>query len=52
MPNRSQELFLADHAVTVPDEMNEQIENLGLDGDQPGSAAQLASVCVEHTILE
>jgi hypothetical protein len=52
MPDRGQELVLADHTVTVPDEMNEQIEDLGLDGDQRGSPAQLASVCVENTILE
>jgi hypothetical protein len=39
MPDRSQQLILADHAVTVANQMNEEIEDLRLDGHRRGSPA-------------
>jgi hypothetical protein len=32
MPDRRQKLVLADDTITVPDQVNKEIENLGLDG--------------------
>ncbi len=52
MPDRSQQLILADHAVTVPDEVKKKIEDLGLDSHQGSSPAQFAAIRVEYTILE
>ena len=52
MPDRGQQLVLADHAVAVPDQVNKKIEDLGLDGDQGSSPAQFAATCVEYTVLE
>ena len=52
MPDRVQEIVLADHTITVLNEMNEQIENLGLDGYKSRSSAQFAAIGVERTILE
>ena len=33
-PDRGQQIILADHAVAVPDQVNEEIEDLGLDRHQ------------------
>jgi hypothetical protein len=52
MPDRGKELVFADHALTVSDQVNKEIEDLGLDGDQHSSPTQFAAICVEHTILE
>ena len=46
-----QQFVLADHAVTVPDEMDQEIEDLGLDGNQ-GAATQFAAVGVEDTVFK
>ena len=52
MPDRGQQLILADHTVTVADQVSEEIEDLGLDSDQGSSPAQLAAIRIEYTILE
>ena len=52
MPHRGQQIVFADHTVTVPDQVNEEIEDLGLDSHQGRSPAQLAAIRVECTVLE
>ena len=52
MPDRRQELILADHTITVPDQVNKEIEDLGLDGHKRRSPPQLAAIRVERTFLE
>ena len=52
MPNRSDQIVLADHALPVADQVFQKIEDLRLDRNQIGPAAQLAPVGIESTILE
>ena len=52
MPDRRQEVILADHAITVPDQVNEKIEDLRLDRHKVGSPPELAAIRVERTLLE
>jgi hypothetical protein len=52
VPDRSQQIVLADHTVTVPDQVNKEIEDLGLHGHQVSTPAQLAAIQVECTVLE
>ena len=52
MPHRGQQFILADDTVTVPDQMNEKIEDLGRDGHQGRSPAQFATIRVECAVLE
>src|SRR5262249_24790865 len=46
-PNTRDEVVLADDPVTVPHEINQQIEDLRLDLDQIGAASELAPVDVK-----
>jgi hypothetical protein len=52
MPDRRQQVVLADDAITLPNQVNQEIENLGLDRHQVRSPPQLAAIRVERTILE
>ena len=51
-PDRCDEVVLADDAVAVAHEMDEQIEDLGLHRDQLGATAQLPSVGVKYVIVK
>src|SRR5262249_6136179 len=52
VPDRREEVVLADHAIAVLDQVNKEIENLGFDSDKLRSPAQLAAIRVERTFLE
>ncbi len=52
MPDRGQKVVLADHAITMADQVKKEIENLGLDGHQVCSPPQLAAIRVERTVIE
>ncbi len=49
-PDRSDEIILADDAVAVLQQVNQQVEHLRLDGNGLGTAAQLASVGIKRMI--
>ena len=49
-PDRGDQIVLADDAVAVLHQINQQVEYLGLDGNGIGTAAQLAAVDVKHMI--
>src|SRR2546425_5114029 len=51
-PNRPQEVVLADHPLPVPDEVDQEIEDLGFKRNQPGAAPQLTALDVERIIPE
>ena len=50
MPDRRDQVVLADHALPVADQIFQQVEHLRLDRNQIGAAAQLAPVGIEGTI--
>jgi hypothetical protein len=52
MPDRGQQIILADDTVAVPDQVNKEIEDLGLDSHKGRSPAQFAAIRVECTVLE
>ena len=52
VPDRRQKIVLADHTVTVPDQVDKKIEDLGLDGHKRRTPPQLAAIRVERTFLE
>jgi hypothetical protein len=52
MPDRGQQIILADHPVTVPDQVDKEIEDLGLDSHKGRSPAQFTAIRVERTVLE
>ena len=52
MPYGGEEIVLADDALPGPDEMNQQVKNLRLEGNQIGAATQLAAVRIEDAIFE
>ena len=52
MPDRSQQIVFANYAVTVPDQVNKEIEDLGLDSYEGGSPAQLSAIRIDCTVLE
>src|SRR5450432_2538032 len=52
VPDRGQQFVLADHTATVLDQVNDEIEDLGLDSHQGSSAPQFATIRVECTVLE
>jgi hypothetical protein len=52
LPDRGQQIILADHTVTVPDQVNKEIEDLGLDSHKGSSPAQFATIRVKYTVLE
>ena len=49
-PDRGDEIVLADDAVAVLHQIDQQVEHLRLDGDSFGAAAQLAPVGVKRMI--
>jgi hypothetical protein len=49
-PDRSEEIVLADDAVAVLHQVDQQVEHLGLDGNGLGTAAQLAPVGIKPVI--
>ena len=51
-PDRGDEVVLADHAVAVVQQVNQQVEYLRLNRDASGTAAQLAPVGVKRVIGE
>jgi hypothetical protein len=52
VPDRSQQLILADHTITVAKQVNKEIEDLRLDGHRRGSPAELPMAGVEHAIIK
>jgi hypothetical protein len=52
VPDRGQKLILADHAVTVPDQVNKEIEDLGLNSHYLRSPPELAAVDIERAFFE
>jgi len=51
-PHGRNEVVLADHAIAIFDEVDQNIENLRLDGHKLIAPAQLPPFCVEQTIFE
>jgi hypothetical protein len=51
-PDRSQQIVLADHPVSVSDEEFQEVENLRFHRQQRGPSAQLAPLRVESVILK
>jgi hypothetical protein len=51
-PYRRDEVVLADHAITIFNEVDQNIENLGLYGDELIAPAQLPPFCVEQAVCE
>src|SRR5262245_22397182 len=51
-PYGRDQIVLADHAVAILDEIDQEIENLRLDRDDRAARAQLPALRVEHKILE
>ena len=49
-PNRGDQIVLADNAVAVFDQMNQQIEHLGLNSYYRGPAPQLSPAGIEPVI--
>src|SRR4029077_6440398 len=52
VPDGADEIILADDALPVADQVIEQVEDLGCDGDDVRPATQLAPVGVERESLE
>ena len=52
VPDRRQKFILADDTATVPDQVNEEIEDLGLDGYKRRPPPQLAAIHIEGTVIE
>ena len=52
IPDGADEVILADDALPVADQVIEQVEDLGRDGDDVRAAMQLAPVSVERELLE
>src|SRR5262249_4109172 len=51
-PNRVQQVILGDHALSILNQINQQIENLRLDGDLLGTSPKLAPVDIQGIVLE
>jgi hypothetical protein len=52
LPDRGNEIVLADHAVTIGEQINEEIENLRLHSNQAGAVAQLTSLSIKHMVAK
>ena len=52
VPDRCQEVVLADDAVAVPDQVDQNIEDLRFHSHQLASAAQLSAIRIERTVLK
>jgi len=51
-PHRRQQIVLADDALAVPQQVDEEVEDLRLQLDLLAAAAQLATRGVEHMVTE
>ena len=51
-PYRLQQVVLADDPIMVLHQIDQEIEDLGFDGNQLGAASQLAPLAIEHMIAE
>ena len=52
VPDRGQQIFLGDDPFAVSHQMNEEIENLGLDSHKRTFPAQFPPIRVEYAVLE
>src|SRR5262245_10811654 len=52
VPDSVEQILLADHPITVADQVDEQIEDLRPDIDQLGAAPQLAAIHVDRISTE
>ena len=51
-PDRVEQLLLADHAVGVRGQVDEHVEDLGLDGHEQAGALQLVAIEIELAVAE
>jgi hypothetical protein len=51
-PDRFNQIVLADDAIAIRDEINQNVENLRLDRDNGAAQAQFTALAVEREILE
>ena len=51
-PDRGDQIVLADHAVAVLHQIDQQVEHLRLERDQIGAAPQLAPVGIKYMIFK
>jgi hypothetical protein len=51
-PDRGDEIVLAGNALTIFDQIGEEVEHLGLDRDRKGAMAQLTPIGVKDVIVE
>src|SRR4029450_796363 len=51
-PNRVQQVILGDHALSILNQINQQIENLRPDGDLLGTSPKLAPVDIQDVVLK
>jgi hypothetical protein len=51
-PDRSDHVVLADHAIAVADQIDQEVENLGLKRNEIAPAVQLAPISIEREILK
>jgi hypothetical protein len=52
VPDRRQQIVLADHPVALFKQMAQKVEDLRLDRHWNTTAVQFAAITVEHTVLE
>lgn len=52
VPDRSNKIIFADHALTVSNQILQQIKDLRLNGHDSAPAAQLAAASIESIIFE
>src|SRR5262249_45666013 len=52
LPDLGHQLVLADHPVAVPDQVNDQIEDLRLERQRLRPAPQFAALGVERAVVE
>ena len=52
LPDRGNQLILADHALAMLDQVNQQIENLRLDSNSRATATQLTATGMQLTVAE
>ena len=50
MPDRSDEIVLAHHAMAILQQVYQQVEHLGLERDRSGAPSQLAAVKIKYMI--
>jgi hypothetical protein len=51
-PDGGNQVISADHPVAVADKVFEDVEDLGLNGDEAGIPTQLAPICIQSEIRE